>query len=92
MTALTVLEWLAAALTIYGAWLLASKGRYESWGFVLFLGANLLWICFAWLTAANGLLVQQLVLTAISLHGIWKGLLAPRLDAVFEKYIGERNS
>lgn len=70
---LLVLEWGAAALTIYGAWLLANKGKHESWGFVLFLAANALWICFAWLQGHTGMLVQQLVLTAISLQGIRKG-------------------
>lgn len=90
MTALTVLEWTAALLTIYGAWLLANKGKHASWGFVLFLGANALWIAFAWLQAHTGLMVQQLVLTAISLQGIWKGLIAPLLDADVEQLIEER--
>ncbi|UUZ68050.1 hypothetical protein LP416_27685 [Polaromonas sp. P2-4] len=89
LTALQVLEWSATMLTIYGAWLLANKGKHESWGFVLFLGANALWICFAWLKAHNGLMVQQLVLTAISLQGIWKGLIEPRLDAAIEQLIEE---
>lgn len=75
-----IIEWLAALLTIWGAWLLANKGPRESWGFVLFLAANALWICFAWLQAHTGMLVQQAVLSAISLHGIWKGLLAPWWD------------
>ena len=84
MSTLHLLEWLAAALTICGAWLLANKGKRESWGFVLFLGANVLWIAFAWLQAHTGLMVQQLVLTAISLQGIWKGLVEPRNKSVFE--------
>lgn len=72
-----MLEWAAAVLTIGGAWLLANKGKHESWGFVLFLGANALWICFAWLQGHTGLMVQQVVLTAISLQGIRKGLIEP---------------
>lgn len=73
MTALQAMEWGAAALTIGGSWLLANRGQRAAWGFVLFLGANALWICFAWLQGHTGMLVQQLVLTAISLQGIRKG-------------------
>lgn len=83
---LKVLEWSAAALTIYGAWLLANPGhRWTAWGFVFFLGANALWISYAWLTGQGGLFVQQLVLTGISLQGIWNGLIAPVLDTAFDQ-------
>lgn len=77
------LEWAAALLTIWGAWLLACKGKHAAWGWVLFLGANLLWIAFAWLQAHTGLMVQQLVLTVISLQGIWIGLVKPVLLILF---------
>lgn len=89
---LQLIEWAAALLTIYGAWLLANKGRRASWGFVLFLAANGLWICFAWLTDHTGLLAQQVVLTAISLQGIWKGLIEPLMDADIEQLIEEEKS
>lgn len=77
MTTLHLIEWAAALFTIGGSWLLANQGRRAPWGFVLYLGANVLWICFAWLQGHTGMLVQQLVLTAISLQGIHKGLLRP---------------
>lgn len=80
MATLQLIEWTAALVTIYGAWLLANKGTHAAWGFVLFLWANCLWIFFAWLTGHTGLMVQQLVLTAISLQGIWKGLIKPLLN------------
>lgn len=77
-----VLSWAAAALTIYGAWLLANPGhRWTSWGFVFFLGANALWISYAWRTDQGSLFVQQLVLTVISLQGIWNQLGKPVLQA-----------
>lgn len=80
---LKLLEWAAAALTIYGAWLLANPGhRWTSWGFVFFLGANALWISYAWLTGQHGLFVQQMVLTVISLQGIWNGLVKPVLPEI----------
>lgn len=76
------LGWSAAALTIYGAWLLANPAhRWTSWGFVFFLGANALWIYYAWLTGQGSLFVQQLVLTVISLQGIRNQLVRPTLQA-----------
>ena len=83
-----VLSWSAAALTIYGAWLLANPGhRWTSWGFVFFLGANALWIFYAWRTEQGSLFVQQLVLTAISLQGIWNRLARPLLDEFVDVFI-----
>lgn len=92
MTTLHTIEWLAALLTIAGAWLLASNTRRAAWGWVLFLAANGLWIAFALLQGYTGLLVQQLVLTATSLLGIWKGLIAPRLEGGVEQLIEETKS
>lgn len=85
MTTLHIIEWLAALLTINGAYLLASNKRNAAWGWVLLLGANVLWILFAWITSAMGLMTQQLVLTATSLLGIWRGLVVPRLDGAIER-------
>jgi nicotinamide riboside transporter PnuC len=82
-----VLEWSAAVLTIAGAWLLANNGRRAPWGWVLFLAANMAWIAFAWLQAHTGLMVQQLVLTTVSLQGVWKGLIVPRRGRVFAGWI-----
>ncbi|MDP2369363.1 hypothetical protein [Rhodoferax sp.] len=89
---LKVLEWSAAALTIYGAWLLANPGhRWTSWGFVFFLAANVVWISYAWFTGQGGLFVQQLVLTGISLQGIWNTLLRPVLQAFNQLFEGFEN-
>lgn len=92
MTALFILEWSAALLTIVGAWLLSGTGRRAPWGFVLFLGANGLWICFALRADLNGLFWQQVVLTVVSLRGIWRGLVEPWLDGVIEQLIEEQKS
>lgn len=75
-----VLEWTAAYLTVGGAWLLATTGKRAAYGWLLFLGANCLWIAFALQTGLWGLLAQQLVLTCISLKGIKTGLLDPWID------------
>lgn len=87
LTRAFVLEWSAALLTIWGAWLLATATPNPK-GWLLFLAANALWIAFALDMGLRGLLVQQLVLTCISLKGIWKGLVEPwldrRCDAIFD--------
>ena len=80
VTSAFVLEWSAALLTIGGAWLLASASAHAARGWLLFLAANGLWIAFALQAGLTGLLVQQLVLTCISLKGIWTGLVEPWLD------------
>lgn len=89
LTGLQLTEWTATFCTVYGAWLLADKGRFASWGFVLFLAANALWIGYALQTSQHGLLVQQIALTAVSAIGIWKGLVAPWIEAIFEQHIAE---
>lgn len=80
VTSAFVLEWSAALLTIGGAWLLASASAHAARGWLLFLAANVLWIAFALQAGLTGLLVQQLVLTCISLKGIYNGLVEPWLD------------
>lgn len=85
MTTLFILEWSAALLTIWGAWLLSGADQRASRGFVLFLAANVVWILYAWLTSQSGLLVQQLALTYTSLRGIWLGLVEPWLDWLFDE-------
>lgn len=87
LTRAFVLEWLAALLTIWGAWLLASKRPGAARGWLLFLAANGLWIAFALDAGLRGLLVQQLVLTCISLKGIWTGLVKPWLDRAADELI-----
>jgi hypothetical protein len=85
-TLLKGLEWSAAALTIYGAWYLSAPARPLSVGFAFFLAANMVWMTYAWLTGQSGLLVQQMVLTVISVKGIWCGGVGPAIDAFFDTY------
>ena len=92
-TLLKALEWSAAALTIYGAWYLSAPSRPISVGFAFFLAANAVWLAYAWMTGQSGLLVQQLVLTIISLKGIWCGgfgaAVVAWLDGFFNTFTGD---
>lgn len=78
---LLCLEWVAALLTIWGAWLLSSGSTRAAWGWAFFLAANALWFAFGWLTAHHGLMLQQVVLSVISVRGIWNGLVRDALDS-----------
>jgi len=83
-TLVKALAWAGAALTIYGAWHLSEPQRPISVGFAFFLAANVVWIAYAWLTGQSGLLVQQVVLTLISLKGIWCGGVSAAVDAALD--------
>jgi hypothetical protein len=73
--AISLVEGLAAASGLAGAWLLAVKGQHASWGWVAFLASNVGWIAFGWIRRHWFLLLQQVGFTASSLWGIytWMG-------------------
>jgi hypothetical protein len=69
-----IIEILAAAAGLIGAWLLAARGEHASWGWVAFLASNVGWIAFGWIRRHWFLLAQQVGFTATSLLGIWRWL------------------
>ncbi len=68
----TVLEWSFAFVSLIGAALLATYGKYASWGWVAFLVANVITIAFALVNNFYAMLLQQVVFTATSLLGIYR--------------------
>jgi hypothetical protein len=71
-----VLEWSGSIIGIVGAALLASHGPWARLGWLCYLVANVFLIAWALRVSASGLLVQQLVFSAISLLGLKRsGLL-----------------
>lgn len=70
MTDLSWVQWPAMAVTVGATWLVASKqARRRCAGFWLFLLSNLLWIAWALPEGAWALLVLQLFLAAMNVHG-----------------------
>ncbi|MDD2892563.1 MAG: hypothetical protein PHF20_01420 [Halothiobacillaceae bacterium] len=67
-----LLEWLGAVTGLYGAFLLARRGKNESHGWYWFLAANVFVIAFAIQQVHVGLLVQQVGFTMTSLLGIYR--------------------
>ena len=82
----------AGVLSILAALLLAMNNRWSGYGFVLYLAANALWAIFGVATSAEVLLMQQVLIAIISLLGIWRWLIKPRLDAyrlrLWEQWMG----
>jgi hypothetical protein len=66
-----LLQWPAMAVTLFAAWLVASrrKGRREV-GFWCFVASNVLWIAWAWHDRAWALIALQAGLFALNLRGI----------------------
>jgi hypothetical protein len=81
------IESFAASFSIGGAMLLASKGKYAAWAWVLFIAATLLWIYYALTLSApsSALLVQQLFFLGINVMGTWRWLIQPALKEKSQK-------
>ena len=69
----------AAALGLAGTALLAAKGRYAGWGFVLYLASNAGWLAFAWWRELWPLFWQTVGFSLMSAWGVWTWLLRPWL-------------
>jgi hypothetical protein len=87
---MTILEWSFTFVSLVGAALLATYGKYASWGWVAFLAANLITIAFAVANNFYGMLLQQVVFTATSLLGIYRSGLGRKealsSNAAFEDW------
>lgn len=81
------LEWVAAVGTIIAAFLVASDfgRRVTGWGFVLFAIVAVVWIVSSVLNDTMPLAVQNGILLAINLWGVWQYLLSPRKKREIER-------
>jgi hypothetical protein len=70
---LDAIQWPAMAVTLFAAWLVASrtKSRREK-GFWCFIASNVLWIVWAWHTSAWALIALQVGLFAMNVRGAIK--------------------
>ena len=70
MDTLNLLQWPAMAVTVLAAWLVGSRSATRrGYGFWTFLLSNILWVVWAWHTAAWALIVLQLALAALNIRG-----------------------
>jgi hypothetical protein len=68
----TAPEWIAAACSIAGAWMVGSTTAHVRLvGFLLFLFSNLLWIVWGVSVSAWPLVAMQFAFLVTSVRGIW---------------------
>lgn len=72
------IEWIACALGLTGALLLAINGRYARYGWLFFIASNVGWIAYGYMTGAIGLIVQQIGFSVTSALGIYQWFVKPR--------------
>jgi len=68
---LDFIQWPAMAVTVIGAWLVASKRKFKrNWGFWTFLLSNALWIVWAIGDRAYALILLQVCLAVMNIRGV----------------------
>ena len=75
-----LIELISALMGMIGALLLATRSRYAGWAFVLWLISNVGWIIFGAGNQHWFFILQQLVVTATSLIGIYRWLIVPQME------------
>ncbi len=77
MNYLPAAEIFASMCGLSGSLLLALKGRFASWGWVMFLLSNVGWLVFGFGHSHWFFFMQQLGFTLTSLIGLWVWLIKP---------------
>lgn len=77
-----ILQWSASISGMIAALIVAADlgRRRTGWGFVLFTLSSLCWIAGGFLAGEAPVSVQNIVLLAVNLFGVWRYLLAKRAD------------
>jgi hypothetical protein len=70
---LDAVQWPAMAVTLFAAWLVASRDKKRrAHGFWWFIASNFLWVVWAWHTHAWALIALQAGLFALNVRGAVK--------------------
>jgi hypothetical protein len=70
---LDALQWPAMAVTLFAAWLVASRtASRRAAGFWWFIASNILWVIWAWQAQAWALIALQAGLFALNVRGALK--------------------
>jgi hypothetical protein len=68
-----LIQWPAMAVTVTGAWLVASQRKFKrNWGFWIFLLGNILWVIWGLHDHAYALILLQICLAATNIRGVRK--------------------
>ena len=68
-------ELIAAGTGIAGALLIAWRGKYAGWAWVLWVISSVAWIAFAFKVQSVALLAQQAIFAGINLLGVYRWLI-----------------
>ena len=72
------IQWPAMAVTVFAAWLVASKREFKrNWGFWCFLASNVLWTAWGLWAHAYALIVLQVCLAVLNIRGTVKNRATP---------------
>jgi hypothetical protein len=72
MSNLDLLQWPAMAVTMVGAWFVASKRKHRrNFGYWLFLSSNVLWVAWGLHVRAYALVALQLFLMGMNVRGLF---------------------
>lgn len=78
---LNAIQWPAMAVTLFAAWLVASRSASRrAAGFWWFIASNVLWIAWGWHTRSWALVVLQVGLFALNVRGAAKNEQAQTND------------
>ncbi|MCU1266157.1 MAG: hypothetical protein JWM21_2475 [Acidobacteria bacterium] len=70
---INALQWPAMAITVLAAWMVGAQRKYKrSWGFLLFLLGNVLWILWGLHDRAFALIFLQVCLGFLNIRGAVK--------------------
>ena len=70
---LDAIQWPAMAVTLFAAWLVASRSASRrAQGFWWFIASNVLWIAWGWHTRAYALITLQVGLFILNMRGAAK--------------------
>ena len=72
---MTTAELLGAVTGIFGALLLAWRGRLAAWAWVLWIVSSIAWIVYALNVWSIPMLTQQMVFAAINTLGVYRWLI-----------------
>ena len=72
---MTPAELLGAGTGIFGALLLAWRGRLAAWAWVLWIVSSIAWIVYALNVWSIPMLTQQMVFAAINILGVYRWLI-----------------
>ena len=67
--------WIGLALAIAGASLVALNLSISGWGFILYLGSNVLWVSYGIKNKARPVIVREGIFAVINIVAVYRWLL-----------------